>query len=233
MFINMLEEVIEKGKVLHTCSWDITRAFDSVSKNVMRMAWARLGVPQEWADWLVRLDEDGMTAVRTPHAIRVWNKSGRKGFTHTKTRTRKRDRQGGHEMPTDNQTTDETAAGFTPQRGTGQGDVMSPACWAAVFDILLTALELDEENNGTTWVGADANAGYKGRDTAYADDLLSTTRDAGRLQRKADVVSAFCSIMGLQISTTKLRRFILGTQGLKDDDTRGDTIVHTFRWEAE
>ena len=150
-----------------------------------------------------------------------------------KTRTRKRDRQGRQESPTDNQTTDEYAAGFTPQRGTGQGDVMSPACWAAVFDILLTALELDEENNGTTWVGADANAGYKEWDTAYADDLLSTTRDAGRLQRKADVVSAFCSIMGLQISTTKLRRFILGTQGLKDDDTRGDTIVHTFQWEAE
>ena len=49
-FINMLEEVIEKGEVLHTCSWDITRAFDSVSENVMRMAWARLGVPQELAD---------------------------------------------------------------------------------------------------------------------------------------------------------------------------------------
>ena len=39
--------------------------------------------------------------------------------------------------------------------------------------------------------------------------------------------------MRLQSSTTKLRRFILGTQGLKDDDTRGDTIVHTFQWEPE
>ena len=91
---------------------------------------------------------------------------------------------------------EDCAPGFTPQRGTGQGDVMSPECWAAVFDILLTALELDEEATGTTWVGADANAGYKRRDTAYADDLLSTTRDEGHLQRKADVVSAFYSIMG-------------------------------------
>ena len=56
---------------------------------------------------------------------------------------------------------------------------MSPACWEAVFDILLTALELDEGTTGTTWVEANANTGYKGRDTAYADDLLSTTRDAG------------------------------------------------------
>ena len=35
---------------------------------------------------------------------------------------------------------------------------------------------------------------------------------------------------GTQISTTKLRLFILGTQGLKVDDARGDTIVHTFQW---
>ena len=38
LFIIMLEEAFENGEVLHTCSWDITRAFDSVSKNIMRMA---------------------------------------------------------------------------------------------------------------------------------------------------------------------------------------------------
>ena len=63
--------------MLHTCSWDITRAFDTVSKNGMRMAWARLEVPQEWTNWLVQLNEGGMTVVRTPHAIKVWNKHGR------------------------------------------------------------------------------------------------------------------------------------------------------------
>ena len=35
LFINKQEEALEKGEVLHTCSWDISRAFDSVSKNVM------------------------------------------------------------------------------------------------------------------------------------------------------------------------------------------------------
>ena len=67
------------------------------------------------------------------------------------------------------------------------------------------SLEIDEEVTGTAWVRADGNAGYKGRDTAYANDLLSTTRDSARLQRKSDVVSVFCTIMGLKISTTKLR----------------------------
>ena len=54
---------------------------------------------------------------------------------------------------------------------------MSPSCCLTVFDILLTALELDAEVAGTTWVEAEAEAGYKGMDTAYADDLLSTTCD--------------------------------------------------------
>ena len=199
MFINMLEEALEKGEELHTFSWDITRAFDSVSKNVMRMAWTRLGLPKEWANWLVQLDEQGMTAVRTPHAVKTWNNKGRRGFRCKQIR-RARGTDGERGNTTDDDwTTDNRAAGFIPLRGTGQGDVMSPACWAAVFDILLTALEIDEKAAGTTWVRSDANAGYKGRDTAYADNLLSTTRDAARLQRKADVVSAFCSIMGLQI----------------------------------
>ena len=192
----------------------------------MRTAWTRLGVPQECADWLVRFDEDGMTAIRTPHVAKIWNKNRCKGFPYKMPRTKAGAQQGGQKTLMENLTTEECAAGFTPQSGTGQGDVMSPACWAAVFDILLTALELDEETTGMTWVWA--YAGNKGRDTAYADDLLSTTRDVGLLQRKADVVSALCSIMGLQISTTKLRRLILGTQGLKDDDAKGDTIVPIF-----
>ena len=86
--------------------------------------------------------------------------------------------------------------GFISQRGTGQGDVLSPTCWAAVVDVLLTALEIDVESiGGGAWVRSSANEGYKRRNTAYADDLLSTTPGADQLQRKADIVSAFCSIM--------------------------------------
>ena len=76
--------------------------------------------------------------------------------------------------------------------------------------------------------------GFKGRDTAYADDVLSTMRDVALLQKIADVVSAFCSIMGLKISTTKLRRYILDTHGMKEDVTSEDkTIVHKFLWKPE
>ena len=127
---------------MHTCSWDITLAFDSVSKNVMSMAWTRLGVPQEWAVWLVLLDKTGMTAVMTPHAAQIWNMHGRKGFPCAKLRKAGRHQKSGQRSTTDNLTTEDRPAGLIPQRGIGQGDVMSSACWAAVFDILLTALEL-------------------------------------------------------------------------------------------
>ena len=111
--------------------------------------------------------------------------------------------------------------------------MLSLTCWSAVFDILLTALEIDEEISGKTWVRSGANTGYNARDTAYADDLLSTTAGADYLQRKADVVSAYCSTMGLQMSTTKLRRFVLGAYGLDTNDVRGSTIVHSFQWKPE
>ena len=43
---------------------DIRRAFDSISKPALQMAWTRLGVPKEWAQFLIQLDLDGTTTVR-------------------------------------------------------------------------------------------------------------------------------------------------------------------------
>ena len=42
---------------------------------------------------------------------------------------------------------------------------------------------------------------------AAADDLLSTCGSLDCLQLKADVVSAFCIIFGLDVATTKLRTY--------------------------
>ena len=46
-------------------------------------------------------------------------------------------------------------------------------------------------------------------DTAYADDLLSPASDLELLQRKANIVSAFAMIFGLEISITKLRSLFM------------------------
>ena len=121
-----------------------------------------------------------MTAVRTLYKVQIWKQHGRKGFPCATSQKAGDVERGGRRPTTDDLTTDDRAAGFIPQRGTGQGDVVRPACWAAAFDIQLTAQDLDAEVTGTLWVGAGANTGYKGRVTAYADDLLSTTRDKVR-----------------------------------------------------
>ena len=39
--------------------WDMRRAFDSIPRNLQRLAWIRLGVPEDVAEWFVTLDEDG------------------------------------------------------------------------------------------------------------------------------------------------------------------------------
>ena len=102
----------------------------------------------------VRIDEAGMTVVRTPHAVSTWNKTGRQGFRNRGKRKRQEvndDQYRGPgttgpmvEGPEQDEIADgNTADGFLASRGTGQGDVTSPTCWAALFDIQLTALHMD------------------------------------------------------------------------------------------
>jgi hypothetical protein len=222
MYINAIEEAVEKDEPIHISSWDITRAFDSVSKNIIRLAWARLGVPATWVQWLVGLDEKGTSVVRTPHAIRVWDRHNVKGI---KIKSRICDDD-------DRKEDEDSMEGFIAERGTGQGDVLSPSCWGAIFDILLTMLELDAKDREARWIRGTSNRRYRMRETAYADDLLSYANTSQELQRKADIVSAFCLVMGLQISTTKLRRFVLVHSGLETEGT-GSTTIHHTDWTSE
>jgi hypothetical protein len=47
--------------------WDLRRAFDSVSRNFLRLSWTRLGVPADTVAWLTGLDKGGSTYVSSPH----------------------------------------------------------------------------------------------------------------------------------------------------------------------
>eukprot|EP01041_Mallomonas_annulata_P042180 gene42180-biopygen8863 len=58
-YINVLEDIREQGKPIHRFSWDMSKAFDTVSKNAMTMAWLRLGVPIDVTTWLVGFDQEG------------------------------------------------------------------------------------------------------------------------------------------------------------------------------
>ena len=121
---------------------------------------------------------------------------------------------------------------FDAARGTGQGDVTSPTCWVAVMDIMLTALRAhDQTSTSKTYYRGDGINMYTSEETSYADDMESITNDPIHLQEKADIVSAYCILAGLQLSHDKLRRVMqtLSTDTL-DITTPTDTIVHIHPW---
>ena len=108
---------------------------------------------------------------------------------------------------------------FSGERGTGQGDVTSPTCWIAIFDILLTALRLDDEADilEQTLQRSGPTESHRTGDRAFADDMISEARSAAQLQSKADIVSSFCFIFGLQFSETKLRHFVFQAANREDN----------------
>ena len=79
-------------------SWDISKAFDSVSKDMIRLAWERVGVPPPIIEWLIALDE---------WAVAEWEKLGSEAFAPT--------------------SDDGKIHFFSPERGAGQGDTSNPA----------------------------------------------------------------------------------------------------------
>jgi hypothetical protein len=192
---------------LYLSSWDISKAFDSLSKNTLRFAWTRLGVPTELADLLVSLDEEGHNIVNTPYSQEQWLKHGYKGFTTP-------------------------LLYFTGERGAGQGDVGSPLNWIAAFDILLCALSSVDE--GHFYIRRHNNILTPAHDIAYADDLISGRSTLLGLQHKADIVSAFSIIFGLDIATDKLRTFLHFPTGIIPPSAQHQTIkIHTTGWNLQ
>ena len=78
--LNALEEAEEAGTEIHGSSWDIKRAFDSVSKPILQMSWQRLGVPRHIAKYIVDLDKECLTIPLTPHAMRIMSNNGLSSF---------------------------------------------------------------------------------------------------------------------------------------------------------
>jgi hypothetical protein len=107
-----------------------TKAFDSVNKPLMVAAWARLGVPQDIADYLVNMDLGGDTLIKTAHAKSVMGQL-KKG-QHL------RDVKATGENP---RSTANTVRTFEARDGIGQGDSPSANAWIAIYDILLCALD--------------------------------------------------------------------------------------------
>ena len=120
---------------------------------------------------------------------------------------------------------------FRVERGTGQGDVSSPNNWKAFIDILLCAVPMAE-------IGKFYTRGKDG-DPAYADDLNSFSSSLEGLQENADIVSAFCVVMGIDLSPKKLRAFMRICGGESESEKTWNLlsiwgwIPHTIKLDSE
>ena len=142
------------------------------------MAWTRLGVPPEWASFLIQLDIDGTTSVRLPVSQFAHDKNGQSGLSRL------------HALGA-------TDVLFPAERGVPQGDVASPFGWNAVYIILLRALTIQRRHIMDPLTQA----------IAYADDLLSVSSTITSLQQQADLVAAFAAIFELDLVHTKFRAY--------------------------
>jgi hypothetical protein len=109
-----------------------------------------------------------------------------------------------HTQDSDNPSLHQTST-FQADNSTGQGNVTSSAIWAFFLDILLTMLHNDSLQNPSMLYGENGRQ-YPMQEIAYVDDIESSTFTSTAMQRKADIVSAFCIITGIQLSYSKLRR---------------------------
>ena len=187
--LNCMEHARLSQTPLFMSSWDIRRAFDSVSKEAMDASWRRLGVPPSTAHWIAHLDDDGPTAIRSPWALAAWRHAGYDGFGSSVTSMR--------------------PGTFTRMRGTPQGDVSSPHAWTAFFDIALCALAATDPSLHYR-MPTSRSASELVSDVGYADDLVSMASSLAGLQHKADIMSAFALLFDLDISVPKLRAVCLG-----------------------
>ena len=81
----------------------------------------RLGIPPYLADYLIAIDSEGKTLMRSPAAYIAWTKKLQKTMPPT--------------------TIDKNLPQpFKAERGASQGAVLSPTTWLAFFDITLVAL---------------------------------------------------------------------------------------------
>ena len=179
---NKIEAAKTAGTTMQAALWDIKAAFDSVPRPLMKLAWRRLGLPDDVADWITQLDEGGLTFPATPHVLlnqqhRDTNVMGREDGSFLSRKD----------------------LGFRSERGIIQGGTESALSWIALYDILLCIV-------------SGPNGSELGDSLiAYADDLMSVTEKQEDQKTIADRLSAFCCFSGMQIAANKIQYVSLST----------------------
>ena len=121
IFINHVEFAEASQDNSHRTSYVMSRAYDAVSKNLQAIAWRRLGVLEDVADWLVVMDIAGVTVVRSPFSQARWEEDA-----YMSVRT--------FSVPPDTRKQpmvypNTSVQPFACDRGIGQGNTDSPTCF--------------------------------------------------------------------------------------------------------
>ena len=188
--------MLRKKQASNQTSYDLTKAFDSTSKGLMRWSWIRMGVPKSAANWMVLIDVNGTTVVKSPMAMYVWDMLPY-GCVQT----------AGAYPPGCSPSTEDSKIlpFFCAKRRTGQGDPPSTINFMAVDNIMATGLRiLDTKLACPTYVAGADNGIYVNGNNRYADDSQSGSYSAAVIQKKAELVSAYCIVFGLKLSSGKI-----------------------------
>ena len=193
--INLQEEVQQRGGGCCISTWDMRKAFDTVHPDFVRIALQRMGLDDAQAEYYVRLNSAGRIIVRSPYAQHHLAQHGPRSLTHI------------------NNHTQTGLMYFTAGRGIGQGDVTSAIVWLLVFDVLLTALDIGSADTLQPTKQRITTCVSSGRlqtnnETCFSDDLTSASPNFVIRQRKADIVSAFATVVKLTIAQDKLRSLV-------------------------
>ena len=93
------------------------------------------------------------------------------------------------------------------------------------------ALSLDSQYRGTEHFATAANGNTtQSSEIGYADDLVSVHSLASEIQRKAEIMSAFCLICGVTLSYKKLRRAVQHWIGPTRPDHHLPMKIYEYGW---
>ena len=219
---NYMEDIEEKTLASHQSSNDLKKAFDSTSIPLMDWSLRRLGVPDGCAKTLAQIDVNGTTVVRSPFAEYLWDK-----LPYRCVRT-----DGDYPPGTMASTPDSAIVdSFCPERGTGQGEPASPPKWKGIMDIIATGFRiLEDKERPRAFVGSEDNGLYPQPSILYADDSKNDALTEELLQKKAELFSAFCIVLGLQLSHGKIRRLFQNFLPNKQKARASHMTVYTTGW---
>jgi hypothetical protein len=113
--INAIEQAEQDKSSLYYVSYDISKAFDRPPKELLKICWHRIGVPEDIVEWLVNLDLEGRCYIKSPWAQKL--------------------------IQTGQLITDTDCEFYTAATGVPQGSSEGAITWVILFDVLLTMIK--------------------------------------------------------------------------------------------